>query len=81
MGDRVAIVTGAATGIGAAIARRLAGGGWRLALGYRSSEAEAKAEQADETCQASLRHPQSTAGPLYPVLWVAYSGQRTTPWS
>ncbi len=47
MGEGVAVVTGAATGIGAAIARRLAGGGWRVALGYRSSETEAKAVAAE----------------------------------
>ncbi|HXF35676.1 MAG TPA: 3-oxoacyl-ACP reductase family protein [Actinomycetota bacterium] len=39
---RVAVVTGGSRGIGRACAVALAGGGWRVAVGYRSSEAEAK---------------------------------------
>lgn len=46
----VAIVTGGATGIGAAVARMLAGRGWRVAVDYRRSAAEA--EQTREACEA-----------------------------
>jgi 3-oxoacyl-[acyl-carrier protein] reductase len=38
----VAVVTGGSRGIGRACAVALAGGGWRVAVGYRTSEAEAK---------------------------------------
>jgi 3-oxoacyl-[acyl-carrier protein] reductase len=40
--ERVALVTGAATGIGAACARTLAAEGFRVALHYRSSEEKAQ---------------------------------------
>jgi 3-oxoacyl-[acyl-carrier protein] reductase len=39
---RVAVVTGASRGIGRACAVALAGGGWTVAIGYRSSEQDAK---------------------------------------
>ena len=41
-GAKVALVTGAATGIGAACARALGSGGFRIAVHYRSSEAAAR---------------------------------------
>ncbi|MBL8379230.1 MAG: SDR family oxidoreductase [Burkholderiales bacterium] len=44
---RVAIVTGAASGIGAAAARRLASAGWRVTVNYRSSREAAEAVVAD----------------------------------
>ncbi len=44
---RVAIITGAASGIGAATARQLAAKGWRVVVNYRSSRAAAEAVVAD----------------------------------
>lgn len=48
---KVAIVTGSATGVGAATALLLAGRGYNLVINYSRSEAEAVASQAD--CQAA----------------------------
>lgn len=39
---RVAVVTGASRGIGRACALVLAAGGWKVGIGYRTSEADAK---------------------------------------
>lgn len=39
---KVAVVTGGSRGIGRACAEALAGGGWRVAIGYRSSDTDAK---------------------------------------
>lgn len=41
-GAKVAVVTGASRGIGRACAETLAGAGWKVAIGYRSSDADAK---------------------------------------
>jgi 3-oxoacyl-[acyl-carrier protein] reductase len=43
--SNVAIVTGSATGVGAATAERLAGKGWRVVINYNKSEAEARETQ------------------------------------
>lgn len=45
--DQIALVTGAATRIGAAIARRLAGEGFAVVIHHRSKPAEAEALAAD----------------------------------
>jgi 3-oxoacyl-[acyl-carrier protein] reductase len=50
-GRKVAIVTGSATGVGAATAVALAGRGYDLLINYSKSEAEAKASSA--ACQAA----------------------------
>ena len=42
MTSKVAVVTGGSRGIGRACAEALAGGGWTVAVGYRSNEADAK---------------------------------------
>jgi 3-oxoacyl-[acyl-carrier protein] reductase len=47
---KVAVITGSATGIGAAIARRLAGAGWRVTVTYTRSKAEAESTAA--ACEA-----------------------------
>lgn len=39
---KVAVVTGASRGIGRACAEALAAGGWRVAIGYRTSDIDAK---------------------------------------
>ena len=43
---RVAIVTGSATGVGAATALKLAQRGWDVLINYSRSEAEARQTQA-----------------------------------
>jgi 3-oxoacyl-[acyl-carrier protein] reductase len=48
---RAAVITGGATGIGAAIARALAARGWRVLVNYTKSEAEARATA--ESCAAA----------------------------
>ena len=45
--NRVALVTGAADRIGAAIARRLAASGWSVVIHYRSSVDEARDTAAE----------------------------------
>jgi len=42
MTSKVAVVTGGSRGIGRACAIALAGGGWKVAIGYRTNEADAK---------------------------------------
>ncbi|HEX2055048.1 MAG TPA: SDR family oxidoreductase [Nitrospiraceae bacterium] len=47
MALRIALITGGARGIGRAIALDLAARGWRIAICYRTSEADAKTTAAD----------------------------------
>jgi 3-oxoacyl-[acyl-carrier protein] reductase len=44
--NKVAIITGSGTGVGAATARLLAGKDWRVVINYTKSETEARATQA-----------------------------------
>ena len=48
---RVAVITGAATGVGAACARNLAGRGWRIVVNYRGSASSAAS--VAEFCRAT----------------------------
>jgi 3-oxoacyl-[acyl-carrier protein] reductase len=48
---RAAIITGGATGIGAAVARALAARGWRVLINYTKSETEA--QTTAEACRAT----------------------------
>jgi 3-oxoacyl-[acyl-carrier protein] reductase len=43
--EKVAVVTGASRGIGRACAEALANGGWKVAIGYRTNDADAKEVQ------------------------------------
>ena len=72
MSDRVALVTGSTSGIGAATARRLARDGYKVALHSRSS-AEVGKRMADELVgasyhQADLADEQATRGLVAAVL-------------
>ena len=66
---RTALITGGASGIGAAAARRLASDGWSLAINYRSRRAEAEALVAElrgvgaeaEAFAADMRAPEDIA--------------------
>ena len=58
---RIALVTGASGGIGAAIAGRLTALGLRVAAGYRSGADRAAATGAELTVQADLTDPQACA--------------------
>ncbi len=72
MSDRVALITGSTSGIGAATARRLARDGYKVALHSRSS-AEVGKRMADELAgasyhQADLADEQATRGLVAAVL-------------
>ena len=43
---KVAVVTGGSRGIGRACAEALAGSGWTMAVGYRTSDTDAKIGRA-----------------------------------
>ena len=58
--DRAALVTGASRGLGAVIARHLAGAGWAVAVGYRFDAASAERVVAEIV--ASVAGPVRTAG-------------------
>jgi NAD(P)-dependent dehydrogenase (short-subunit alcohol dehydrogenase family) len=70
--DRIALVTGAATRIGAAIARRLAGEGYAVVIHHRSKPDEAEALAADiresgaqaATVRADLADREQRAGTI-----------------
>lgn len=49
-GRKTVLISGASTGIGAAVARLAAKAGWDVAIGYRSGKAEAETVRAD--CEA-----------------------------
>ena len=49
--ERVALVTGSATGVGAATAHLLARRGWNVVINYSRSQAEAEATEA--ACRAA----------------------------
>ena len=54
--DKVAVVTGGSRGIGRACAEALTRGGWSVAIGYRTSEADAKETLASLGRTADVTH-------------------------
>jgi 3-oxoacyl-[acyl-carrier protein] reductase len=80
-GTKVAIVTGASRGIGAAIAERLAGDGFAVVINYagKAAEAEALAERIEQnggkalTVQADVSEP-AAVGHLFDAAEAAFGG-------
>ena len=64
--DKVAVITGAGRGMGAAIARELAGNGYAVAVMSPSGAAEALGKELGGIGMAGLRHQRLRSAPQAP---------------